>query len=364
MFQPALYVFRSALLICGVILLLSACGGKGDAPQRSAAPRATEVVTVQVQPTPWRDRIEALGTTRANESLTITAKVTETVARVNFSDGDVAEAGQVLVDLTGRAEVAQLEEARAALKEAQQQLDRQQGLVTAGTIARSQLDTQIAARDSARARMDAIRARLADRVITAPFDGVLGFRQVSPGTLVTPGTAIATLDDISVIKLDFSVPETFLGSLAAGQQIKARSAAWPEQDFSGVVTTVDSRIDPVTRSVQVRAEIPNPEGLLRPGMLMTVQLFRPERQALAIPELALLQVGSTAFVYRVDDEGTVEQVDVTIGARRRGEVEIVSGLQAGDRIIVEGTVKVRPGARVVEAKAPSTAPAATAGVAL
>jgi membrane fusion protein (multidrug efflux system) len=363
MFQHALPVLRLPWLVPALLLLLSACSGESDAPQRSTAQRPTEVITTQVQSSPWRDSIEALGTTGANESLTITAKVTETVARVNFSDGDLAEAGQVLVDLTGRAEVAQLEEARAALKEAQQQLDRQQDLVSAGTIARSQLDTQVAARDSARARMDAIRARLADRVITAPFDGVLGFRQVSPGTLVTPGTAIATLDDISVIKLDFSVPETFLGSLAAGQQITARSAAWPGEDFAGVVSTLDSRIDPVTRSVQVRAEIPNPKRQLRPGMLMTVQLFRPERQVLAIPELALLQVGSTAFVYRVDQAGSVEQANVTIGARRRGEVEIVSGLQAGDRIIVEGTVKVRPGARVVEAKSAASAADAAAGAA-
>jgi membrane fusion protein (multidrug efflux system) len=363
MFQPSLPVSRPVWLISGLVVLLSACGGEIKAPPPAAAARAIEVITTPVQPVAWRDSIEALGTTGAKESVTITAKVTETVARVNFSDGDLAEAGQVLVDLTGRAEVAQLEESRAAFKEAQQQLDRQQGLVAAGTVARSQLDTQVAARDSARARMDAIRARLADRVITAPFDGVLGFRQVSPGTLVTPGTAIATLDDISVIKLDFSVPETFLGALAAGQQITARSAAWPGQDFAGVVTTVDSRIDPVTRSVQVRAEIPNAERRLRPGMLMTVQLFRPERQVLAIPELALMQIGSTAFVYRVDAEGMVEQVTVAIGARRRGEVEIVSGLQAGDRVIVEGTVKVRPGARVVEANAAAATPAASAGAA-
>lgn len=331
-------------------LLLAACGGTAPSGPSGGGGRPAEVVLHTVQALPWRDSIEALGTARANESVTITAKVTETVARVNFRDGDLAEAGQVLVDLTGQAEVAQLEEARAALKEAQQQLDRQQGLVEAGTIARSQLDTQVAARDSARARMDAIRARLADRVITAPFDGVLGFRQVSPGTLVTPGTAIATLDDISVIKLDFSVPETFFGALAAGQEIRARSAAWPGQDFAGVVRTIDSRIDPVTRTVQVRAEVPNPERKLRPGMLLTVQLYRPERQALVIPELALMQVGSTAFVYRVDEAGMVQQVNVRPGARRRGEVEVLEGLAEGERIVLEGMVKVRPGAKVVEAR--------------
>jgi len=347
------------LLSAAAALLLSACGGGSSAPSQGGGQRPVEVVMHTVQLGAWRDSIEALGTARANESVTVTAKVTETVARVNFRDGDLAEVGQVLVDLTGQAEVAQLEEARAALKEAQQQLDRQQGLVEAGTIARSQLDTQVAARDSARARMDAIRARLADRVITAPFDGVLGFRQVSPGTLVTPGTAIATLDDISLIKLDFSVPETFFGALAAGQEIDALSAAWPGERFAGVVRTVDSRIDPVTRTVQVRAEVPNPERKLRPGMLMTVQLFRPERQALVIPELALMQVGSTAFVYRVDAEGKIEQVNIRTGARRRGEVEVLDGLGDGDRIVLEGMVKVRPGAKVVEARRNAAAESGT-----
>jgi membrane fusion protein (multidrug efflux system) len=251
--------------------------------------------------------------------------------------------------------VAQLEEARAAWREAQQQLDRQSELVKQGTIARSQLDTQIAARDSAKSRMDAIRARLADRVITAPFDGVLGFRRVSPGTLVTPGTAIATLDDISIIKLDFPVPEGYLSNIAPGQQIRAHSDAWPEQVFEGTVVALDSRIDPVTRAVTVRAEISNPQSHLRPGMLLTVRVFKPERAALAIPEIALIQVGTKAYVYRVKEDNSIEQVAVEAGARRRGEVEIVSGLQLGDRIVVEGTVKLRPGARVIDASAHTAA---------
>lgn len=333
---------------------LAGCGNDSAPPQRGPAPAV--VTTTTVSSAPWNDAIEALGTAQANESVTLTAKVTETVDRVNFDDGDLASTGQVLVDLSGRAEVAQLEEEHAAYKEAQKQLERQSELVKQGTIARSQMDTQVAARDAARARMDAIRARLSDRVITAPFDGVLGFRRVSPGTLVTPGTEIATLDDISVIKLDFPIPETFLGNVAPGQKVEASSAAWPEARFEGTVRAIDSRVDPVTRAVTVRAEIPNPEARLRPGMLLTVRLLRPERQALVIPEIALLQVGAKSFVYRVGADDTVEQVAVKTGARRRGEVEIVEGLADGERIVVEGTIKLRPGTPIAEAK-PAATPA-------
>ncbi len=341
-------------------LALSACGSKsapGAAPGGQGG-KPIAVVTATVAAHPWVDTIEALGTAKANESVTLTAKVTETVDRVAFEDGDFAEAGQVLVDLSGRAEVASLEEARAAFKEAQQQYDRQSGLVQQGTIARSQLDTQVALRDAARARMEAIRARLADRVITAPFAGVLGFRQVSPGTLVTPGTVITTIDDVSTIKLDFSVPETFLAALAHGQEIGATSVASPGREFRGAVSSIDSRVDPVTRAVIVRATILNPDQALRPGMLLSVRLDQRPREALAIPELALVQVGTNSDVFRVKADQTIEQAKVVTGARRRGEVEIVEGLAAGDQIVVEGTVKLRPGAKVAPVPPANAAPVA------
>ena len=196
------------------------------------------------------------------------------------------------------------------------------------------------------AQRDRALIDLSDRVITAPFAGVLGFRQVSPGTLVTPGTTIASLDDVSVIKLDFSVPESFLSALAPGQGIRATSVAYPDQDFTGEVATIDSRVDPVSRAVTVRADVPNPDRLLRPGMLLTVDVFQPERQALVVPEIAVIQVSRTAHVFRVKDDNTVEQVDVELGQRRRGEVEILDGLVAGDRIVVDGTVKLRDGSAI------------------
>jgi membrane fusion protein, multidrug efflux system len=347
--------FIAKIIICCAVsaVLLSACGGKQDAgPQKAPT---IGVVVVPVAREAWSDVIEALGTAQANESVTITAKVTETVGRVNFSDGDVAERGQVLVELTGRAEVAALEEARAAWKEAQQQYDRQKGLVDQGTIARSQLDAQVALRDAALARMEAIRARLSDRVITAPFAGVLGFRRVSSGTLVTPGTEIVTLDDIETIKLDFSVPELSLGALRRGLGIRARSAAFPDREFTGEIVSLGSRVDPVTRAITVRAAIANADGALRPGMLLSVSVDSTRREALVVPEIAIVGIGAKHFVYVVGDDSTARRIEVTLGARRAGEVEIVQGVTEGQSVVTDGIVKLREGTRVAtRAPAPET----------
>ena len=332
------------LLTMAMALVVAACGGNGgDAGAGAAPPTVTAAVVEDVL---WVDTIEALGTAQANESVTLTAKVTEVVRRLRFEDGDRVEAGDVLVELTGQAEVAQLEEARAALNETQQQLDRMEGLVAQGTIPRAQYDTQRAARDTARARANAIRARLAERVISAPFAGRLGFRAVSDGALVTPGTVITTLDDTSIIKLDFSIPETALSTLSLGQNIRASSAAWPDQVFEGTVTSIGSRVDPVTRAVAVRANLPNPDDLIKPGMLMRVNLLAVPRQTLVLPELSVVQIGASSFVFLIDDDNVIEQVPVELGARRRGQVEVLAGVAQGDRIVVDGTFKVRTGSRV------------------
>lgn len=331
-------------LLC--LALLAGCGERTPTPAGRSGPAPVKVQLRNVEAVQWVDQIEALGTTRANESLTITAKVTETVQRVNFSDGDRVEAGAVLVELTGGSEVAALKEAQSAHAEAVKQYERFAGLVAQGTVTRAQLDTQTATRDQARARMDAIRARLSDRVITAPFAGVLGFRQVSQGTLVTPGTPITTLDDVSVLKLDFSVPEIFLASVNVGASVGARSNAFPDEQFTGTVRSIDSRVDPLTRAVTVRAHIDNASGRLKPGMLLTVRLSTPPRAALAVDEISLVQTGTQAFVYRLDEQNRAQRVDVRIGARQSGRVEVTEGLQAGDAVVAEGLVKLRPGAVV------------------
>lgn len=342
-------------LLLGCVAAIAACGGEAAPPAR-AAPPPIGVVAVTVERKPWSDTIEALGTANANESVVLTAKVTETVSRVNFNDGGSAEAGQVLVELTGRAEAAQLEEARAAAKEAQQQYSRQAELVEQGTIARSQLDAQVALRDAAIARMNTIRARLADRVITAPFAGVLGFRRVSEGTLVSPGTEIVTLDDVSIIKLDFSVPETSLAALREGLPVRAMSAAWPDREFVGTIASIDSRVDPVSRAIGVRALVPNPESLLKPGMLLTVSVDAAPREAVVLPEIAVVAVGTRHFVFAVGEDLIARQTEIGIGSRRAGEVEVLRGIEPGQRVVTDGIVKLRDGAKV--ALSPAVVPAA------
>lgn len=305
-----------------------------------------KVIAATVEAQDWVDRVEALGTAYANESVTLTAKVTETVSGVNFRDNQEVESGAILVELTDRAEVANLREAQAAYEDAERQYRRLVDLQKQGTIGKAQLEQQQSMRDQARARVQAIRARLSDRVITAPFAGQLGMRQVSPGTLVTPGTVITTLDDIATIKVDFSVPETFLAAVKIGEQIRATSAAWRGQTFEGAIESIDSRVNPVTRAVIVRARLPNAERKLKPGMLLSVELQQAPRQTLVIDELAIVQLGRQAFVFRIDADNSVQQVPVEIGTRRPGEVEIVGGLNPGDRIVVEGTVKLRNGLTV------------------
>jgi membrane fusion protein (multidrug efflux system) len=334
--------------------LLAACSHSDPNAKPKAA--AIPVTVADVASRQWSDIIEAVGTAQANESVTLTAKITETVRKVNFADGQKVDAGDVLVEMTSGQQAAQLEDAQAMAKDAQRQFERQQDLVKQGTVSKAQFDTTQAARDSNQAKVATIRAQLSDRVITAPFGGVLGLRRVSPGSLVTPGTPITTLDDVHVIKLDFAVPETLIAALKPGLPVTAKSAAYPERAFEGKVESLDSRVDPATRAVTVRALIPNPDALIKPGMLLNVEVRSRTREALAVPELSLVPVGSKQFAYRVDEGGVAHQVEVKIGTRRGGEVEVTEGLAAGDRVVVEGTVMLRDGAKVAVASPVATAP--------
>jgi membrane fusion protein (multidrug efflux system) len=292
------------------------------------------------------DTVEAIGTANANESLTVTAKVTDTVRAVDFEDGDYVDAGDVLVQLTNREEEALLAEARANLDDAENQLARVENLAAQNLIPESDLDAARSRAEATQARLDTVLARLSDRLILAPFSGVLGFRQVSPGTLLQPNTAITTLDDISIIKLDFTVPETFLGAVTSGARLLARAASYPDREFEGVVRTVGSRVDPVTRAIQVRAHVPNEDRALRPGMLLTIQVVMAERMALVVPENAVYQTQDRHYVYVVDAGLVARERQIETGERRFGIVEVLGGVEEGERIVTEGIVKLRDGTRV------------------
>ncbi len=324
-------------LLIGAALVVCAAAG-------AAAPPPTGVVVAEVKLDRFADRVEALGTLRAKESVALTAAVTETVTAIHFDDGERVEAGQVLVEMTRGEERALLEEARATVDEAHAQYKRIKSLVAQGKAAKSLLDQQRREWKTARARLTAVESRLADRLVRAPFAGVVGLRNISLGALVAPGDLIITLDDDSMMKLDFAVPSTYLGTLAPGLAIVASARAYGEREFKGEVKSIDSRVDPVTRSVMVRAMLPNPDRALKPGMLMQVELLKNPRQALVIPEDALVPQGDKQYVLVVNeaDGNKVVRREVRIGARRPGEVEVLHGLAQGEKVITDGTIKVRP----------------------
>jgi len=338
-----------------VLVLLAGCKGEPQAARRQGAD--VPVTAQVVESAAWSDTLQALGTARARESVTITAKVSEIIERVHFESGQQVAAGTPLVTLRGLAQQAALTQAQATFAEADQLYKRQRELAQQRLVASSTLDTQKAIRDSAEARVAEMQSEIGDRSVRAPFAGVLGIRQVSPGSLVTPTTAIATLDDIERMHVDFQVPEAELSSLANGNKVEATSVAWPGRTFEGEVSTIDARVDPSTRAVTVRADFANGDHALRPGMLLDVRIYRPERQALVVPEIAVVQVGRDSYVYRLKADSTVERADVVTGARRAGVVELKRGIQAGERIVVDGTGKLRPGLKVdARAVAPVDAP--------
>jgi membrane fusion protein (multidrug efflux system) len=183
-------------------------------------------------------------------------------------------------------------------------------------------------------------------LIRAPFDGLLGFRMVSPGTLLTSGTPITTLDDIAQLKLDFSVPETLLSGVSVGASVVAYSAAFPNREFEGEVTAIDSRIDPVTRAATVRAIIPNPDLILRPGMLMTTEVLTDRIDELVIPEQALIQNAAESYVFVVDENMTAQRRNIQFTRRWRDNIVVDSGLEAGEEVVTAGAFKLRPNAKV------------------
>ena len=244
----------AGLLLAVAAIGLAGCGGKQGG---AAAPAASDiqVTTTVVQPVAWSDTVRALGTAHARESVTLTAKVSEIVDQVHFESGQHVQAGQPLVTLRVDAQEAALGEAEATLAEAEEQYRRLEGLAGQKLVARSTLDAQRALREVAAARVRQMRSDISDRHVRAPFAGVLGIRQVSPGALLTPNATIATLDDISHMYVDFQVPESSLSAMVPGARVTATSAAWPGREFTGQVQTTDARIDPNTRAVTVRAFI-------------------------------------------------------------------------------------------------------------
>lgn len=330
--------FVAALLASG---LVAGCSGESGQPKRPAPLVEAAPPVMHL----FADSIEAVGTARANEQVTLASAVTERVERVLFDDGMAVGRGQLLAVLSQGQETAALGGARAAQVQAGAQYERIRSLYDRGFATRAQLDLQQAG--AARAQADAAEATAAigDRMIRAPFSGLVSLRTISAGAVVQAGTPLVTISDISRIKLDFSVPETQLAGLRPGQPVSAAAAAFPGEPFSGTIASIDPVIDPASRAVLVRAVLPNPGGRLKPGMLLAVKVKLAERRGQAVPELAVVGRGDERFVFTVGKDGKARRVPVRTGLRDGGLIE-VNGVAPGAKVIGEGVVKVADGMKV------------------
>jgi len=303
------------------------------------------VVVTIVEEKPFASVVEALGTASANEAIVVTAQETDKVQNLYFEDGELVTTGQLLVKLNTQEEQARLSELQINLAEAQRQLKRVRDLAKENSASEQLLDERKSEVAALRAQISIAEAQIADREIRAPFDGLLGARQISEGALVRPGDQITTLDDIHTLKVDFSIAERHLPSVKLRQKVLTSSVAYPEQIFEGVISHIATRVDPVTRAIQVRALVSNPELLLRPGMLLQMVVEKSVTTSMVIPESALVPIDDDQFVYVVT-EGKAVKTKVLLGERRPGEVQIMKGLRSGQQVVTGGTVRLSDGKAV------------------
>jgi membrane fusion protein (multidrug efflux system) len=349
----------AATALATACLVVGGCGGAppGGAPQgppgqaappggtRPTASAAVSVIAATVAPRDFTDRFTALGTARATESIEITSRISSVVARINFRESQDVAAGALLVELDNKEIRADGAIAEAALKQSRSQFERSRQLSDTRVISESQLEELEAKMRMDEAALQAAEARLENSFIRAPFAGTVGLRRVSLGDLVGPDTVITTLDDTRNIRLEFAVPENFLSELAAGMTISAASGVYPGRPFTGTVSSIDSRVDSVTRAVTAIATIPNPGRLLKPGMFLTVALERSRRGVLMVPEEALSPRQGRQYLFVVVDGRAVER-EVEVGARSPGLAEVRAGIAAGDVVVTEGIQRLRDGVPV------------------
>ena len=338
-----------AVMAVGIVVAAVHAGSRflhAEKPAAEEAKQLTPVYVTTVQSGRVYDSVEALGTANSTESVDITANVTDLLREIRFADGQAVKKGDVIAVLEQRELAAQLAASRARMQQEKRELGRLEGLVRDKAVPRQDYDQRLTSLEVTQREMEEIEARISYRNIVAPFDGTVGVRRISVGALVQPGEVITTLDDISSIKLDFTVPSAFLSTLAPGVPVEAEVDALAGRVFRGKIESVSTRVDPVTRSVLVRAVLPNPDSQLRPGLLMRVRLIKREREGLIVPEESVMQRQQSQFIFVVTPDDKVEERQISIGARLPGRAEVTRGLEPGERVVVRGMNRVRKGETV------------------
>lgn len=337
--------FPLVFLVIVLSCLLVYINMQGAEKSEKGRKRVVAVKAVEVAKSEFRDVVEALGNATANEEVEISSKQSEFVKSVNFDDNQIVEEGFVLVEQVDIEEKSKIKELQANLDESKAQYRRFKELLSLSAASQAQVDEQEAKVKGIQAQLESAYSQLDDLSIKAPFNGVLGMRNVSKGAYINSGDVITTLDDISQIKVDFTIPERYLPTIEVGQRIEASTKAYENETFIGQVFSIDSRIDQLTRTVRVRAIIKNPDYRLRPGMLMSIVIERHVDNIIILPESAIIPIEENQYVYLVDGD-KAKRIPVTTGRRKLGIVEIVDGLELGQKVVVEGALKLNDGSPI------------------
>lgn len=332
------------------LLCLAGCKPKSaGGTQRPPVPVVTQMAGTRTV----IDRIELIGTLQAEERVTLQSEVSGQVQEILFQEGQSVRKGDVLVTIDQEKLATRLQQAEADLALAASELERAQTLLQSSTIAQQEYDRKANLFNIARATVELRRQEKEEAVIQAPFDGRVGSRVIGPGQFVNAGTTITTIVSADPVKVDFQVPERYSSRLQVEQEIEITVAAFPGEVFIGKVYFIAPEVEPSSRTVLVRARIPNPEWKLKPGMFVNLRLILESRHdAVVLPEIALIQRGDLFLLALVEADNRVQFRTVQPGARFDGQVEIKSGLSPGQRVVVEGQQKIGPGSTVVPKERP------------
>lgn len=343
-------------LVCGFLTLATGCGPKPGSGTQGGMPPMRVVAITATNRTVTED-VHLIGTLMPNEFVELKAEMDGVVEEISFDEGERVEQGQLLVRLDETRLAAAVKESEASFKLSRASFERGKQLYADKLISQQEYDQASAAFDVSRATLDIRRRQLKDTRVRAPFSGVTGTRQISPGQVITRNTTLTWLVDLDPVKVEVEVPERFLGRVELGQTISFTVAAYPDEEFEGELYFIAPRLDLVTRTVLVKTRIPNPDLLLKAGMVANLDLRLDVREnAVVIPEAALMHNGDLAFVYLVDGDQMVALRPVIVGERLVRWVEILEGITVGDLVIVEGHQKIGPGMPVAFAPPEKAAP--------
>ncbi len=335
-----------ALLGAGAFFLLRPAANAETAAQQPAASPPMPVEVTDVVVAAADSEITAVGTLQSNESVVISAEIAGRIERIAFAEGEDIAQGKALIQLDAAIPRAELDRAEASRTLSEANYRRAEALLKDKAIAQRERDEAYAQWQLDEANVRLAKAQLEKSRIAAPFGGTLGLRKVSVGDYVQPGQPLVNLEDIARLKVEFRIPEKFSAQVQVGQKVKLDSDAYLGQHFEGEVYAIDPQVEENSRSLVVRGRLENRAGALRPGQFVKVRLGVATRaEALFVPEQALISQPKSRFVYKVVD-GTAQMVPVQTGMRRKGWIEVTSGLNAGDVVITGGHQKIGPGSPV------------------